>query len=187
MSGLGRNMADGVPTIFGTTLETERLILRPPAPEDFAAHLARNQDAITMEHLGGVLDAAISWQKFATSMGHWTLRGFGFFTVIEKASNKNVGSVGPQHPHGWPGQEVGWIIGREFWQNGYGKEAALAAVAHAFDTLGWQDVIHVIAPQNLASQALAKSLGSTHLRTIDHLAGFGKATNQIWGQSRGAG
>jgi len=172
------------PAPLGPTLETERLILRPPLAEDYPARAAQSADPQTMAYIGGVEDEALVWRRYATGVGHWVLFGFGFFNVLEKASGQVVGAVGTQHPLGWPGREVGWVIGREHWRKGYGKEAASAAITYAFDTLHWDEVIHVIAPENLASQALAKSLGSRHLRTIHELAGFGKTTNQIWGQER---
>ncbi|MBL4595193.1 MAG: GNAT family N-acetyltransferase [Robiginitomaculum sp.] len=168
---------------LGPVIETPRLILRPPAEGDFAVRAAQSADEETMQYLGGVMSEATAWRRFAGGVGHWVLHGFGFFTVVEKASAEIVGSVGTQHPLGWPGPEVGWVIGREHWRKGYGKEAATAAMDYAFTTLHWEQAVHVISPDNLGSQALAKSIGSQHLQTLDHLAGFGAVTNQIWGQS----
>jgi RimJ/RimL family protein N-acetyltransferase len=124
------------------------------------------------------------WRRFAIGVGHWMIHGFGFFTVLEKASGAVIGSVGTQHPLGWPGTEVGWVIGKEYWRKGYGKEAATAAINHAFDTLGWKEVIHFIEPANFPSIALAKSLGSRYLRDITELEGYGEVEAQIWGQRR---
>ena len=89
-------------------------------------------------------------------------------------------------PAGWPGTEVGWGIVRQAWGKGYATEGATAAIDWAFDTLGWTDVIHCIDPANVASQNVAKRLGSTLLR-IDRLPSPYDADEVgIWGQSREA-
>ena len=62
-------------------------------------------------------------------------------------------------------------------------EAAHAAIAWAFDALGWTDVIHCIDAPNAASIAVAERLGSNWLRA-DREAG-GKEV-QIYGQDRDA-
>ncbi|PHR57599.1 MAG: GNAT family N-acetyltransferase [Robiginitomaculum sp.] len=173
------------PTLdLGPTIETERLILRPPILADFAERAEMARDEETMALLGGGIVPALAWRSFAAQVGHWALRGYGFFDVLEKTSGAVVGSVGTHFPQDWPGREVGWVIHRACWRKGYGFEAAMAAMAYAFDDLGWDQVIHVISPENIPSQKLAAALGSRHLRTIEKLAGYGEITNQIWGQSR---
>lgn len=178
-------MADNyAPAKLGPTLETKRLILRPPQAEDFAAYAHLYTDQEVVRYLGGIRDEAQAWRAFASVTGSWVLRGFGFFFLFEKASGQFVGSIGTQFPHGWPGREVGWVIARKHWRKGYGKEAVQAVLTYAFETLESEEVIHIIHPDNLPSQALAASIGSRHLRTIHHLPGFGDVTNQVWGQVR---
>ena len=81
------------------------------------------------------------------------------FSVIEKASGRWVGRLGPWQPEDWPGTEVGWGLAREVWGRGYATEGAAACMDYAFDVLGWTEAIHTIEPDNLASQAVAKRLG----------------------------
>ena len=45
------------------TLETERLILRPPAPEDFEAWAEFAADEETMRHLGGPQARSMAWRN----------------------------------------------------------------------------------------------------------------------------
>ncbi|MNN17653.1 hypothetical protein D3C81_1308470 [compost metagenome] len=105
------------------------------------------------------------------------------FSVIEKSSGRWVGRVGPWQPYGWPGTEVGWSIAPEFWGRGYAPEAARASTDWAFDTLGWSEVIHTIAPDNTNSQVVARKLGSSILRTT-HLPPPHEVLVDVWGQSR---
>ena len=48
-------------SIFDLRLETERLLLRPPAAEDFDAFAAFCADPQTMQHLGGVQPPSVAW------------------------------------------------------------------------------------------------------------------------------
>lgn len=172
------------PSTLGPTLETARLILRPPMREDFEAYAATLQDEKTARFIGGVSPPEAAWRAFASMVGSWVLQGFGAFTVIEKASGARIGRVGPLQPLGWPGTEVGWTLARPFWGKGYAVEAATAAIDWAFDTLGWSDVIHCIEPANAPSIAVATRLGSRKLRSQHLPPPFEDTLCDIYGQSR---
>jgi len=106
------------------------------------------------------------------------------FSVIEKSSGRWIGRLGPWQPLGWPGTEVGWAIARDCWGKGYAPEGAAVATDWAFDNLGWTDVIHSIAPDNIASQQVARKLGSRNLGPGRLPPPFHEAPIDIWGQSR---
>jgi RimJ/RimL family protein N-acetyltransferase len=171
-----------VPPI-GPVLETERLLLRLPEERDFDAWAAFMADPEASRFVGGVQSRAAAWRGFAAVVGCWTLRGCGFFSVIDKASGRWAGRVGPWHPEGWPGTEVAWGIAPEFQRRGYGAEAAASAMDFAFDSLGWSEIVHCIEPQNVASIALASKLGSRLLRREIDLQPFDIDVD-VYGQSR---
>jgi RimJ/RimL family protein N-acetyltransferase len=164
-------------------LETERLLLRPPAPGDLDGWAAFLGDAESARFVGGVKDRADSWRSMAMMAGSWALKGFGMFSLIEKETGEWVGRVGPWSPEGWPGTEVGWGVVRSRAGRGYAVEAATAAIDWAFDRLGWTEVIHCIDPANTASIGVARKLGSEKIGHEPCLAGFGVAVD-IYGQSR---
>ncbi len=111
--------------------------------------------------LGGkVPSRESSWRAFATMLGHWAIRGFGFFSVIEKDSGAWVGRVGPWMPEGWPGLECGWGIDTAYWGRGYAPEAAIAAIRWIFkENPDLPRIISLIDPANENSQAVAKKIG----------------------------
>ncbi|ANB19216.1 GNAT family N-acetyltransferase [Dokdonella koreensis] len=164
-------------------LETERLVLRPPLPEDFEDFAAFSADAEAMRHLGGVQPRPVAWRSFVGLVGSWHVRGYAFFSVIEKATGRWVGRLGPWMPEGWPGTEVGWSIARPFWGRGYAPEGAAAAIDWAFDTLGWTEVVHAIDAANTNSKAVATKLGSRYLRP-GRLPAPLDLDVELWGQSR---
>ena len=165
-------------------LETARLILRPPHAEDFEAWAAVGQDEEVMRHLGGVKSRFEAWNHFLAAVGAWHILGFHAFSVIEKTSGCWMGRVGPLHPDGWPGDEIGWTLAREAWGKGYASEAASTAIDWTFANLGWTHVIHCIAPDNTASQAVAKRLGSTRQGPGRLPAPHDDDPIEIWGQTR---
>lgn len=169
---------------LGPTIETERLILRPPIKDDFEGFCRFHNDPRSMQYLGGVQSPPMVWRAMCACVGAWYLDGFHFFSVIEKASGAWIGRIGPLYPHQWPGREVGWGLCSSHWGKGYAREAAVAAMDYVFDGLGWETVIHVIDPQNVRSSALAKALGSSNLGPGKLPEPFASQLFDIWGQSR---
>lgn len=170
--------------MLGPTLETARLVLRPPIEADFESWAAFSADEEAMRHLGGVQARPTAWRAMAAMTGAWALRGCSMFSVIERATGRWVGRLGPWCPEGWPGTEVGWGLVRDVWGKGYATEGAIAATDWAFDALGWTEVIHTIGPENVASQKVAERLGSTRLRLGRLPPPFEHLPVEIWGQSR---
>ena len=170
---------------LGPTLETARLILRPPTLADFEPWCAFSADAEAARYIGGVSAPPQVWRSMMTVAGAWALEGFSMFSVVEKESGRWIGRLGPWRPHGWPGTEVGWGIVRDCWGRGYATEGAVAAIDWAFDHLGWTEVIHTIEPANVNSQAVARRLGSSILRQA-RLPPPMDVEVDVWGKSREA-
>ena len=168
----------------GPTLETRRLILRPTRAEDLDGYVELMSDAEHVRHIGGAAPPSTVWRQMMTVAGSWSLQGFGFFSVIEKDTGRWVGRLGPWFPHGWPAPEVGWSILPSAGGKGYVTEGSAAALDWVFNHLGWDDVIHVIAPENVASQKVAARLGSVNRGPTRLPAPFDEAVVDAWGQTR---
>jgi RimJ/RimL family protein N-acetyltransferase len=172
--------------VTGPVLETERLILRPIALEDFPRWAEMMADPEASKFIGGPQPAAVAWRGFMSMAGAWSLTGVSMFSVADRDSGLWLGRIGPWTPHGWPGTEVGWGLHADAQGKGYGLEAATAAIDYAFDVLGWTDVIHCIDPENTPSQRLAERLGSRNLGSTRLPPPFHEVTIEKWGQSREA-
>jgi RimJ/RimL family protein N-acetyltransferase len=174
-----------VPTdVQKLSLETPRLLLRPPRLEDFDSWAQFMDDEIASRFVGGRQPRATAWRAFMTMCGCWHMTGIAMFSVFEKSTGQWVGRLGPWSPEGWPAPEIGWGILRAHWGKGYASEGAAAAMDYAFDVLGWDDVIHCIHVDNAASQGVAKKLGSRNLRRVMMPAPYEGETVDAWGQSR---
>jgi RimJ/RimL family protein N-acetyltransferase len=172
-------------SLSGPTLETARLTLRPLAAEDFdawAAFMATEESRF----IGGPQARSAAWRGFMTVAGAWAMQGYAMFSVIERASGRWIGRVGPWVPEDWPGTEVGWGLTTDAYGRGYATEAAIATIDWAFDALGWSEVIHCIAPDNEASQRVAARLGAVNRGAGKMPAPYEDYPIDIWGQSREA-
>src|SRR5262245_20066062 len=134
--------------------------------------------------IGGTMPRAMTWRVIMTVIGAWHSQGFALFSVLEKATGRWIGRLGPWMPEGWPGTEIGWAIVRDCWGQGFATEGATAAIHWAFDHLGWTQVIHLISPQNYASQKLARRLGSRNRGPGRLPPPYEDEPIDIWGQTR---
>jgi RimJ/RimL family protein N-acetyltransferase len=165
-------------------LETPRLLLRPTRREDFEPWAAFMADTESARFIGGVQSRSVAWRGFLTMAGAWAIQGFAMFSVIEKTSGRWIGRVGPWQPEGWPGTEVGWGIVRDRIGLGYATEAAVATIDWAFAALGWTEVIHTIDVDNVASQVVARKLGSRNRGRGQLPAPYSEIVLDVWGQTK---
>ncbi|HPE48658.1 MAG TPA: GNAT family N-acetyltransferase [Hyphomonas sp.] len=169
--------------IIGPTLETERLILRPPKAEDFPFMCEMMADAETARFIGGVMEPSAVWRSLCVLTGAWTIRGYSMFSVIEKSTGNWIGRLGPWQPEGWPGTEIAYGLTKGAQGRGYAREGVSAAIDYAVDILGWDEVIHCIDPLNAPSIRLAESLGARKLREAQAPAPFAEIRWDVYGQS----
>jgi len=145
------------------TLETDRLILRMFREDDFEAYAKICADGDVMRYLGEgkPLTRSEAWRQMAMILGHWRLRGYGLWAVEERATGHLIGRIGHFNPEGWPGFELGWVLGKPYWGRGYATEGARRALDYAFNEMGRDHVISLIYPPNTASIRVAERIGET--------------------------
>lgn len=146
-------------------LETARLILREPREADFAAMLAFN-DSPRAGFVGGGRERQWVWRGLLANIGHWALRGYGFFSVETRAGDF-IGRVGVIYHDGWSEPELAWHLFDGFEGHGYAQEAALAARADYHARITRRPPISYVDVANLRSRALAERLGATCEATLN--------------------
>jgi len=147
------------------TLETERLVMRPFAPDDL--------DRLAVLHS----EPAFWWFPLRRGMDHQETEGFlervlddgrsadrpTFHALVERASGDLMGwaglSVPDFLPEVLPATEVGWRLGSRHWGRGYATEAATAALDWGFEELGLTTVLSIFEPDNAASGRVMDRLG----------------------------
>lgn len=143
-------------------LETERLRLRQFRDEDFATYELWCANPDVMRYLGGrTYNTVEAWRHMAYVLGHWQLRGYGYYAVEEKATGRLVGRVGYTDSEGWPAFELGWTLAPAARGQGYAREAARFLLDYAFEHLERPHVVSLIHPDNAPSIRVAEHLGET--------------------------
>lgn len=151
-------------------IETDRLVLTPPAVVDYADYRAMLTDAEVMRYIGAaVATPEEAWNKLLRAVGHWTAFGYGLFTVRERATGAYVGEVGLAHFARGLGErfdpfpEAAWVLARAGHGRGYATEAARIAhdwlLAQSPVIRGTGRTVALIHPDNAASLRIAAKLG----------------------------
>ncbi|MGR9477602.1 GNAT family N-acetyltransferase [Rhizobium leguminosarum] len=141
------------------TIRTERLRLRMPDIDDFAAY-AQLMASPRSVGMGGPFDLRAAWGMFCHDVALWQLFGHGALTMELSETGECVGQVGINHGPLFPEKELGWFVYAEYRGKGYATEAALALRDWAFATLKLPSLVSYIAPGNAASVAVAERLGA---------------------------
>ena len=166
-------------------LETERLILREPEAADRDGYAEIWGDPEVVRFLGGrTLSPDEVPEGIERMLKQWNRHGVGLFSVLRKRDERLVGRVGyllwdserwvnamHEELEGDLELEIGWVVARAFWNQGYATEAATACRDHAFGALARDRVISLIAPENLPSIRVAKKIGERYERDVEIMVG----------------
>ncbi|WP_355661784.1 GNAT family N-acetyltransferase [Halomonas salifodinae] len=170
--------------------ETPRLRLRQWRESDLAPFAALNADPEVMAHFPAPLTRAESDALAARIRGLIAKRGWGFWAVEIKEDEalqaslpaslqaslqaSFIGFVGLHIPRDdlpfAPCVEIGWRLARPHWGHGYAREAAEAALAVAFESLGFDEVVSFTTLDNCRSRAVMTRLGMHDDGTFEHPA-----------------
>jgi 8-oxo-dGTP diphosphatase len=178
---------EGIRTGNRAVLETDRLILRAPAPEDGAAvqalaadwEVARWTDAIPHPYPP---DGALAW---IVACEEERQRGESFTYVVERRRDKALlGAVSLRFEDAGPSAEIGYWIGRPHWRQGYGGEAVRRLIAYAFEVLKLDAVEAVTMLDNVASAGLLKAAGLVETGRGEHPYRSGTTPVRTWRMRR---
>jgi [ribosomal protein S5]-alanine N-acetyltransferase len=144
------------------TLTTARLALTPLTLRDTAACFALFADDAVVEHVGfgpfaeqaQVEELVRAWEalQVAGEEYRWGMRRQGEARLIGLCRLK-----GPHSPR--RRAELGYMLARDCWGQGYAGEAVRAIVAHAFGPLGLNRVEAMVYAENETSRRLLTKLG----------------------------
>jgi RimJ/RimL family protein N-acetyltransferase len=163
-------MADG-------SIATERLILRPPAPDDLPWILESMNTSAVMRYLGGEVRtrAEIEESLAADCAAFWS-GGHQRWTIWLRDDAVRVGRCGlfhvrsPAAPPALQGQrEIGWTLAEPRWGHGYATEAARAVLDLAFGPMGLPVVYSQTSDSNVASTRMMARLGFTRWAELGYV------------------
>jgi RimJ/RimL family protein N-acetyltransferase len=152
-----------MPFAASDEIRTKRLRLRRWRADDLAPFAALNADPRVVEFLAGPLTREASDAFVARVESHFDTHGFGFFAVECLDDGALAGFVGLSVPrfeaHFTPCVEIGWRLCVATQGRGYATEAARAALAYGFETIGLREIVSFTVPANVRSRRVMEKLG----------------------------
>ena len=147
-------------------LETDRLVLRGFRSDDLDAITAMWAMPEIVRYIGGVpMTREQSWTRLLRQIGMWSVMGFGFWAITEKASGRLIGEAGFHEmrraltPSIEGTLEAGWGLLPEFHGKGYATEALNAMWSWIGANHPGLPITCIINPRNAASIGLAERHG----------------------------
>jgi RimJ/RimL family protein N-acetyltransferase len=143
-----------------TTVQTERLSLRPVQPADapfFEAFYADPRVNAIRKY--GVLDAQAAQEQVAIMLEHWATYGFGMWVVEERSSGAAAGECGLRWVEDKSEIELSYGLYPRFRGRGLATEAARAALDYAVDVLELERIVAFSRGDNVKSHRVLEKLG----------------------------
>lgn len=149
-------------------LETSRLVLRPWQDSDRVPFAAVNADAqVRKYYYPRLLTAGETNELIDEANEQFAKEGFGFLAVERKADGALIGGaglsrLGPEVPGDFP-LEIGWILGRAYWRQGYATEISRRCLYFAWQELRADCVIGYTSAINTPSRRAMEKIGMIHV------------------------
>jgi len=147
------------------TIETERLKLRPwtlnDAPE--VQRLAGDKDiASTTENIPHPYEDGMAEQWIQTHQEKFERRELVNFAITHRQDRYIIGAIGlvlyVEHKRA----EIGYWVGKPYWNNGYCTESAHAILKYGFDVLGLNRILGRHLTRNPASGKVMQKIGMNY-------------------------
>jgi len=143
------------------TLETERLILREFSENDFAAvhsYASCKENIIYMLWGPNTEEQTKDFIKREISKLHEIPRKEYNYAAVLKNTNKLIGGCGIMLHSDYYG-ELGWILHRDYWKQGYGTEIGKALLKFGFEELNLHRIIASCDAENYGSYRVMEKIG----------------------------
>jgi RimJ/RimL family protein N-acetyltransferase len=167
---------DSPNAVGAPVIETARTFLRAHRLDDFDAYVAMWADPAVTRFIGGMpRTREESWMRFLRHAGLWSLLGYGFWAIEDKATGRFIGEAGfhdlkrdiEPSIEGVP--EAGWALAGEAQGRGLASEVVQRALAWGDETFSPARTVCIIDPENSASLSVAAKCGYREiLRTTYH-------------------
>lgn len=147
---------------YAKTIETERLTLRKPRPDDAAALFAIHADPDVMRYFSEVpwQDPGRAADKIAEDVAAFEKEAYLRFAIELKDGGQYLGSCTLFAEHRQNRRaEIGYVLGRPYWGKGYMQEALSALLEYAFVERDLNRLEADIDPLNAASASALERLG----------------------------
>lgn len=145
-------------------IETDRLLLRPLVASDLEELVRLHEDREVTRFIRP-MGSEEAQARLLLAEREWRERGHGILAVLDRGGGRFLGRTGLKYWPQFEETEIGWVLRREEWGHGYATEAAHACLDCAFESLELPYITAMIHADNERSNAVARRLGMSPLRT----------------------
>lgn len=156
-------------SIAPTTLETERLILRPLEMSDVNAiyELAGHPDiAATTLNIPHPYPKHAAGEFVQHTQRAWESGDMYTFAIVRKSEAGMIGCISLGIPRMQHRAEMGYWMGVPYWGQGYTSEAAQELIDFGFRVVGLQKIYAMHFVENTASGRVMQKVGMTYEGTL---------------------
>lgn len=142
-------------------LETNRILLRRLQASDLPELFKLLSDPETMKFWPPPFDLEMTEQWLERSIEGYENLGFGRYAVIFKKTGELIGDCGFLRIEldGRLENDLGYIISKRHWGQGFATEAAQACLQYGLSTLGFERVVANMETRHVASRRVAEKIG----------------------------
>jgi len=156
-------------------LETDRLLLRPLVENDWEMALETFMDPEVMKFVADVGSEEALAEEMKTAIRRGAGGRIGVWCVLQRETGEKLGtaillplpieeddtdwSLVQEDRYPDVDIEVGYILKRSAWGNGYATEACRRLVQFAFEETELDEIVAVTDPRNAASQKVLRKCG----------------------------
>jgi RimJ/RimL family protein N-acetyltransferase len=164
-------------------VETERLLLRGPAPgdvealanyvgdPDFLRYLPRRNLTPLERAQRTISNIVQTWERRPLSDIAWV--------IARKVDGQLIGWSGAGPSAATGEVELVYSLGKPYWGQGFATEAARAVARYSFENRAWDPIVAAIIPGNSASQRVLEHLGFVYEKDVNYDEMTGDTTMEM--------
>jgi len=152
-------------------ITTDRLVLRSTGKSDFDSlyKVVFSAPEVMLHAFGGEPHTAESAADFFENCFDHDGNGKQLGVLSKKDSNTIVGFAGLLECSvlGEPDYEIGFILGREFWGQGYATEIGRAQIEYGLGVIGCKRLLAQVEPTNQSSISVLRKIGMVYHARVE--------------------
>lgn len=143
-------------------LETERLLIKVPTLADIKHWYSLHSDPEVMQFIDGARSKRTIQKWLEQDIAYQNKHGFCMGSVFHKDTNQFIGRAGAvylNYEDNQPDIEIGFVLHKAYWGQGYGTELVKALIKWGFNNLPVTKLVAVTHPENKKSQRVLEKAG----------------------------
>lgn len=152
-------------------LETKRLFIKVPTLADINDWHSLHSDSEVMQYIDGARSKRTIQKWLEQDIAHQNKHDFCVGSVFRKDNHQFIGRAGAvylNYDDSQPDIEIGYILHKADWGNGYATELVKALIEWGFANLNVTKLVAVTHPENKKSQRVLEKAGMRFAKRVHY-------------------